>query len=133
MHRSWYWKLALIVLVTLGTLWFLTPTYYSLFVMDRSERNNLAALEARMPAWAPAAKHRVNLGLDLQGGIHMVMRVDTRTALQKRTERRGQHLANYLTETKIGEVTADTDPEALQLTLGVKDPATLPAVEKEIQ
>jgi preprotein translocase subunit SecD len=132
MDRSWYWKLALIVLVTLGTLWFLTPTYYSLFVLDRADRNNLAKLEERLPAWAPAAKHRVNLGLDLQGGIHMVMRVDTRTALQKRTERRGQQLANYLTETKIGEVTADTDPEALQLTLSVKDPATLEAVEKEI-
>ncbi|MBF5045520.1 protein translocase subunit SecD [Aggregicoccus sp. 17bor-14] len=132
MERSWYWKLALIVLVTLGTIWYLTPTYYSLFVLDRAERNNIAALQARLPKWSPSAKHRVNLGLDLQGGIHMVMRVDTRTALQKRTERRGQQIANYLNEKKIGEVTADTDPEALRLTLTAKDPATLPAIEKEV-
>ena len=44
----------------------------------------------------PSAQHRLNLGLDLQGGIHMVMRVDTQTALQKRVERRGLQIGNYL-------------------------------------
>ncbi|RYZ34032.1 MAG: protein translocase subunit SecD, partial [Myxococcaceae bacterium] len=72
MDRGWYWKFGMIVAVTLGTLWFLVPTYYSLVVLDRAERNNIAVLEQRLPAWAPPAKYRLNLGLDLQGGIHMV-------------------------------------------------------------
>jgi preprotein translocase subunit SecD len=132
MDRGWWWKFGLIVAVTLGTIWFLIPTYYSLVVLDRSQRNNLAVLEERLPAWAPPARYRLNLGLDLQGGIHMVMRVDTKTALQKRTERRGQQIAAYVNDKKLGELTADTDPERLQLTLTAKDPATMDAIEKEV-
>ncbi|NOK11845.1 protein translocase subunit SecD [Corallococcus exercitus] len=132
MDRGWWWKFGLIVAVTLGTIWFLVPTYYSLVVLDRAERNNIAVLEQRLPAWAPPAKYRLNLGLDLQGGIHMVMRVDTKTALQKRTERRGTQIATYVNDKKLGEVTADTDPERLQLTLTAKDPATMDAIQKEV-
>ncbi len=132
MNRGWWWKMGLIVAVTLATIWFLVPTYYSLVVMERSERNNLTLLEQRLPAWAPPAKYRLNLGLDLQGGIHMVMRVDTKTALQKRTERRGQQIATYINDKKLGEVTADTDPERLEITLKAKDPSTMDAIEKEV-
>ena len=133
MDRGWYWRLGLVIGVTLLTIWFLIPSYYSLFVMERSERNNLALLEQRLPRWAPPAKYRINLGLDLQGGIHMVMRVDIKTALQKRTERRGDQIARYINEDKkLGEVAVDTDPEALRLALTAKDPATMDAIEKEV-
>ncbi|QQR42127.1 protein translocase subunit SecD [Myxococcus xanthus] len=132
MDRGWWWKFGLIVAVTLGSIWFLIPTYYSLVVLDRDQRNNLAVLEERMPAWAPPAKYRLNLGLDLQGGIHMVMRVDTKTALQKRTERRAQQIVNYVNDKKLGEVTADTDPEKLEVTLTAKDPGTMDAIQKEV-
>jgi preprotein translocase subunit SecD len=132
MDRGWYWRLGLVIGVTLLTVWLLIPSYYSLFVLDRSDRNNLALLEQRMPKWAPPAKYRINLGLDLQGGIHMVMRVDTKTALQKRTERRGDQIARYINDKQLGEVSVDTDPQALQLTLTAKDPATMDAIEKEV-
>ncbi|WP_141593623.1 MULTISPECIES: protein translocase subunit SecD [unclassified Myxococcus] len=132
MDRGWWWKFGLIVAVTLGSIWFLIPTYYSLVVLDRDQRNNLAVLEERMPSWAPPAKYRLNLGLDLQGGIHMVMRVDTKTALQKRTERRAQQIVNYVNDKKLGEVTADTDPEKLEVTLTAKDPGTMDAIQKEV-
>jgi preprotein translocase subunit SecD len=133
MDRGWWWKFGMIVAVTLGTVWLLIPTYVSLVKMEPQERNNLALLQQRLPAWAPSAKYRLNLGLDLQGGIHMVMRVDTKTALQKRTERRGQQIARWVTQDKkLGEVSSDTDPERLQLTLVAKDPATMDAIEKEV-
>ncbi|SEM10491.1 preprotein translocase subunit SecD [Stigmatella aurantiaca] len=133
MDRGWWWKFGMIVAVTLGTLWLLVPTYYSLAVLNRAERNNLAILEERLPAWAPPAKYRLNLGLDLQGGIHMVMRVDTKTALQKRTERRGQQIVRYITQDKkLGELKADSNPEALTLTLTAAEPATMDAIEKEV-
>jgi preprotein translocase subunit SecD len=133
MDRGWYWRLSLIVGVTLLTLWLLVPTWYSLRVLEPSERNNLALLEEKLPSWAPSAKYRLNLGLDLQGGIFMVMRVDTKTALQKRTERRGDQIVRYISEDKkLGELTAQADPEALQLKLTVKDPATADAIQKEV-
>ncbi len=132
MGRGFWAKVALILAVTFGSAWFLVPTYYSFFVLDRADRNNIEALEAKLPKWAPPARYRLSLGLDLQGGIHMVMRVDTKTALQKRTERRGVQIANYLRDQKIGEVTAVSDPETLQITFEAKDAATLDAIQKEI-
>ncbi|MBM7115537.1 protein translocase subunit SecD [Archangium primigenium] len=132
MDRGWYWRLGLVVGVTLLTIWFLIPSYYSLFHVERSQRNNLAAIDAAMPRWAPPAKYRINLGLDLQGGIHMVMRVDTKTALEKRTERRGDQIARYVNEKQLGQVSVSTDPDRLQVTLTAQDPATMDAIEKEV-
>jgi preprotein translocase subunit SecD len=132
MDRGWYWRLGLVIGVTLLTVWLLMPSYYSLFKLDRSERNNLAAIEKAMPGWAPPAKYRINLGLDLQGGIHMVMRVDTKTALEKRTERRGDQIARYINEKQLGQVSVETDTERLQLALTAQDPATMDAIEKEV-
>jgi preprotein translocase subunit SecD len=132
MDRGWYGKLALVIGVTLATIWLLVPTYYSMFVVDRADRNNVAVVQQHLPGWAPSAKYRLNLGLDLQGGIHMVMRVDTKTALQKRTERRGEQIARYINDKQLGEVTAEAEPEKLLLTLRAKDPATMDAIEKEV-
>ncbi|MBS1150205.1 MAG: protein-export rane protein SecD, partial [Myxococcaceae bacterium] len=132
MDRNWWTRVVIILAVALGSLWYLIPTYYSLFVVDRKDRNNFAVLDARMPGFAPAGKHRLSLGLDLQGGIHMVMRVDTKTALIKRNERRGVQIANWVKEKKLGEVKVSSDPDQLQLTLVATDPATMDAIEKEV-
>jgi len=132
MDRSWWWKAGLITAVTLGAIWFLVPTYYSFFVLPRPQRNDIKALEKALPGWAPPASYRLSLGLDLQGGIHMVMRVDTKTALQKRVDRRGLQITNYLRDAKLGEVTAVADPEKLQLALTAQDPTQLDAIEKDV-
>src|SRR5215468_7263922 len=133
MGRSNLGRWIIILAVTLGSIWYLIPTYYSFFVLPKSQRNDEKLLQSRLPRWAPSAKHRLNLGLDLQGGIHMVMRVDTQTALQKRVERRGLQIVNYLRDQKIDGVTYTTDPERLQLTLKAPDAATLDKVEKELK
>jgi preprotein translocase subunit SecD len=133
MGRSNLGRWLLIAAVTLGALWYLIPTYYSFFVLPKSQRNDLKLLQSKLPSWAPGASHRLNLGLDLQGGIHMVMRVDTQTALQKRVERRGLQIVNYLRDQKIEGVTYTTEPEKLELTLKVPDAATLDKVEKELK
>src|SRR3981081_77417 len=132
MDRSWWSKFIIILVVTLGSIWFLVPSYYSFFKLPREDRNNLKLLEEKLPRWAPPARYRLNLGLDLQGGIHMVMRVDTKTALQKRAERRAIQIANYVREAKLGEVTADANPEKLEVTLVAKDPASMDAIEKDV-
>ena len=133
MDRSWGWKFGMVVGVTLASLWLLVPTYYS-FKMPREQRNDLNALQASLPGWAPDAKYRLNLGLDLQGGIHMVMRVDTRTALQKRTDRRGMTMVNYLKEQKVGgDVKYTSDPEKLQVVLTVPEAGQVEAVKNEVE
>ena len=132
MDRGWWTRLGLVLLVAFGTVWFLIPSYYSFFVLPRADRNNVKLLEEKLPAWAPGAKYRLSLGLDLQGGIHMVMRVDTKTALQKRTERRGVQIGNYLRDKKLGEVSVEANPELRQLTLTAADPRSMDAMEKEV-
>jgi preprotein translocase subunit SecD len=132
MDRSWWTRLVLVLAVTLGTIWFLLPSYYSFFVLPRADRNNLKLLQEQLPSWAPKANKRLSLGLDLQGGIHMVMRVDTKTALEKRTERRGVQINNYLKDKKLGELTVEPLAEARQLIITVADPRTADAVEKEV-
>jgi preprotein translocase subunit SecD len=125
---------AMVVGVTLASLWLLVPSYYSFFVLPREQRNNLEELKKVLPGWAPDAKYRLNLGLDLQGGIHMVMRVDTRTALQKRTDRRGMTMVNYLKEQKVGgeNLAYTSDPDRLQVTL-TTDADKAEAVKNEVE
>src|SRR5207245_2446579 len=105
---------------------------YSFFKMDRKERNDVKLLQKKLPGWAPSAGYRLALGLDLQGGIHLVLRVDTKTALEKRAERRATEMAKHLTEKGTGEATAESDPEKLQVTLTAKDPKSGDAIEKDI-
>ncbi len=132
MERSWYTRLGVIILVTLGSIWFLVPTYYSFFHLSREDRNKVSKLEEVLPSWAPPAKYRLSLGLDLQGGIHMVMRVDTKTALMKRTERRAVQMVNLVNQKKLGTVTQVSDPERLLVTLTAADPSTMDSIEKEV-
>ncbi len=131
MARAGLWKGLFIAALTLACLWLLIPTYYSLVVLPPEQRNNLAALEERMPAFAPPARYRLNLGLDLQGGIHLVMRVDTRTALQKRVERRAGQMENRLKEVKL-PATVVPRPKDLQLVVRPNDPTTADAIIREV-
>ena len=63
----------------------------------------------------------------------MVMRVDTQTALQKRVERRGLQISNYLKDQKVDGVTVTSNPEKLELMFKAPDAATLDKVEKELK
>ncbi|MDP1826928.1 MAG: protein translocase subunit SecD [Archangium sp.] len=130
MDRTWYTRLGIIIAVTLGTLWMLVPTYYSFFRLERADRNNIAKLQEVLPVWAPPAKYRLSLGLDLQGGIHLVMHVDMKTALTKRAERRASQMVSWVASKKLGEIEVPTvDPETNRVTVMVKDPATAEAIQ----
>jgi preprotein translocase subunit SecD len=133
MDRGWWRNVVIILLVTVGSVWYLIPTYYSFFVLPRAQRNDIKVLGERLPSWARFPNHRLNLGLDLQGGIHMVLQVDTKTALQKRVERRGVQIANYLKDKGLGPVAIDANREKLQLTLVAKDAASMAAIQPELK
>lgn len=93
MDREWYWRGAFIALVALGAIYLLVPSYYY-FQLDPEVRNDKGALEAVLPSWAPEKK--LNLGLDLQGGIHLVMEVDVDAALSARATSRGDEMVDFL-------------------------------------
>jgi preprotein translocase subunit SecD len=99
MDRSWSWRVALIVAVTLFSLWQLVPTWHY-FKLPPEERNG-EAYEKSVPSWAPKARKHLNLGLDLQGGIHLAMGVDVDKAVKAKVARRADEIASWLKEKKV--------------------------------
>lgn len=72
--------------VLLAALYYAVPN-----VMDEQTRNNL-------PEWMN--KETVNLGLDLQGGSHMVLQVDLETVLKRAYENMEDEVRNVLRDGK---------------------------------
>ena len=62
------WKVALVLVVCLFGVAFAVPNF-----MDAKNANAL-------PDWLP--KKQVSLGLDLQGGSHLLLEVDTRAVVR---------------------------------------------------
>ena len=94
MERSWYWRVALIVAVALLSLYQLVPSWFY-FRLPPAERNG-DAYDKSVPRWAPNAAKHLNLGLDLQGGIHLAMGVDVDRAVKAKVARRADEIADFL-------------------------------------
>ena len=94
MERSWHWRVGLIAAVAVFSLWQLVPSWFY-FHLPPDQRNG-EAYDQSVPKWAPAAKHHLNLGLDLQGGIHLAMGVDVDRAVKAKVARRADEIADYL-------------------------------------
>src|SRR4051812_50125626 len=90
MDRAWYWKAGLILAVAVLSIWALVPSY-TYFRLAPDQRNDATVFDKARPKWAPA-KH-LNLGLDLQGGIHLVMDVEVDRAVREKAVRRGEGIA----------------------------------------
>jgi preprotein translocase subunit SecD len=99
MERSWYWRVALVVAVTLLSLYQLVPSWYY-FKLPPDERNG-EAYEKSVPGWAPDARQHLNLGLDLQGGIHLALGVDVDRAVKAKVARRADEIADYLRSKEV--------------------------------
>lgn len=103
----------MIALVALGSLYLLVPSYYY-FKLPASVRNEKGALEKVLPRWAPDKK--LNLGLDLQGGINLVMEVDLDAALAARANNRAVEMQDYFQGKGLTGVVAKSAGEEVQLT-----------------
>jgi preprotein translocase subunit SecD len=106
MERSWYWRVGLIVAVALLSLWQLVPSWFY-FKLPPEERNG-EAYDKSVPGWAPNARHHLNLGLDLQGGIHLAMGVDVDRAVKAKVARRADEIADYLKSKDVAFTEAHT-------------------------
>ncbi len=99
MEQSWYWRVATIVAVTLLSIWQLVPSWYY-FKLPPDQRNTDVYTQS-VPRWAPKADARLNLGLDLQGGILLDMGVDVDRAVKAKVTRRADAVAEYLKDQKV--------------------------------
>ncbi len=98
MNRNWFYKLGFVVVVVLAALWFLSPTVI-FFRMSPEDRSDPDTFSAAVPSWM--GERHLTLGLDLQGGIHLVMGVEVDRALLDRVQRRGDEIIRYAEEREV--------------------------------
>src|SRR5438128_11776356 len=108
MDRSWYWKAGLIVAVTVAAIYALVPSW-TYFRLPTDQRNESGVFEKARPKWAPS--RHLNLGLDLQGGIHLVMGVEVDRAVREKAVRRAEELAADLDRKDIKGLDLKGDPD----------------------
>jgi preprotein translocase subunit SecD len=97
MSKGLSWRVILIVLFLMGSFLYMTPT-----------------LVPKLPSWWTGVlpKDKIHLGLDLQGGSHLVMEVDTQKAVEGSLDLIATDLEDSLTAQnlrfkRIGKVDAD--------------------------
>jgi len=101
MEQSWYWRVGLVVAVALFGLWVLVPTYcYFRLPPDKRNTEAYAKSVPRFPL-SPGADTRLNLGLDLQGGILLDMGVDVDRAVKAKVTRLADSVGDYLKEKSL--------------------------------
>ncbi|MHB1845608.1 MAG: protein translocase subunit SecD [Deltaproteobacteria bacterium] len=98
MSRSWWWRTLLILGLVGYAVYYLVPSWVY-FRLPADERNDSSLLEKLTPHWAP--KKHLNLGLDLQGGIELVMGVDADKAMRDKAVLRADDLRRLATEKKL--------------------------------
>src|SRR4051812_15891592 len=79
MERGWYLRVTLLLGLCVLAVYLLYPSYYFYFRANEEERASNTVFCRALPAWAHCSK--LNLGLDLQGGVHLVMGVRVDKAL----------------------------------------------------
>ncbi len=82
MSRNLGWKAALIAIVTMVALGYIAPT-----------------ISDQLPEWW--TKKKIKLGLDLQGGSHLLLEVETEKAVENAVERISQDLKDVVRKKKI--------------------------------
>jgi len=107
MEGRLYGRIGIVVVVALAAIYFLIPTFVY-FSLPPDQRNDKETFEAALPSWAP--KKRMTLGLDLQGGVHLVMGVDVDKAVRDRIERRVDEMRAWADEQKLAYASIELDP-----------------------
>ena len=85
-------RLAAIIGLTLAALYAAAPTVVY-FALPKKDRNNPEILAKSLPSWLPQ-KH-IRLGLDLQGGVQLVLSVDTQVAIDNKMSRIGTEMTRW--------------------------------------
>ena len=120
MEQAWYRRVAVIAVVAIWSVWQLVPSYHY-FKLPPDERNG-DVYDKSVPGWAPDARHHLNLGLDLQGGIHLAMGVDVDRAVKAKVARRADEVAEHLKEKSVPFTSVAPDATGLRIAVATAAP-----------
>ncbi len=93
------WRLLSIAIITLWAVYSVAPSVIY-FTSPREVRNAAEEMAKRIPDWLPQ-KH-VSLGLDLQGGVQLVLGVNTDNAVDNKLGRLATEIQRWSDDTKQG-------------------------------
>lgn len=93
------------------------------------DRKTAAAWEAAAPSWAPG--RLINLGLDLQGGSHLLLEVDVKSVLHERLNGLLDQARTALRTAQVGYL--DLAPEGNGVAFTIRDPAQLDAGREAVR
>src|SRR5690242_5567816 len=120
MERNWYLRVALIAGVLVFSVYQLVPSWFY-FRLPPAERNG-EKYDQSVPGWAPSARKHLNLGLDLQGGIHLAMGVDVDRAVKAKVARRADEIGDFLREKKLPVEASAPTPDGTRIAVKTSDP-----------
>src|SRR5512144_2862673 len=120
MDRAWYWRLGLVLAVTVFSVYQLVPSWF--YFRLPPEKRNGPEYDESVPGWAPSARKHLNLGLDLQGGIHLAMGVDVDRAVKAKVARRADEIADFLREKKIPVESSAPTPDGTRIAVKTSEP-----------
>jgi preprotein translocase subunit SecD len=125
MEQSWYWRVALIVAVALLSVWLLVPSFfYFRLPPDKRNTDEYKHSVPRFPV-SPGPERRLNLGLDLQGGILLDMGVDVDRAVKAKVTRLADAVDDYLKEKKIPFESSTTAAGGNRVEVKTSDPGAV--------
>ncbi len=110
------WKIILVLLVCLTGGLYAAPNAF--------DRNAVEAWSESLPAWVPG--RQINLGLDLQGGSHLLLEVEYEVLIGERLEAAVEQLRTQLRAEDIGYTGLALDGNAV--TLELRDSGDVSAV-----
>jgi preprotein translocase subunit SecD len=116
--KNFSWKLVLVFAVLTGAVVSLLPTL-DMLVNDKKE-----------PTMWPY--RQIILGLDLQGGMHLVLEVDTQKAVESNVERIAQDIKERLKKKRIRNVKVDR-VEGTKITTLARDEETVSKVRELLE
>ena len=90
MEAKWWWKVFFVILLVVISLLYLVPT-----VADKDSQG-----DAILPSWYPF-KNSLRPGLDLKGGIHMVLGVEWEKALVDDAVHKAENLKDWCKDKQV--------------------------------
>jgi preprotein translocase subunit SecD len=119
MERSWWWKFALYGAAVVLAVLYLTPTAVSIY-----------APEVELPAFFKHFNKRIQLGLDLKGGLHLVYEVNIEKAVSGKVDRLADEVEDALK--KKGAAVTVTRSGRDDIAITFKVPAEMAKLDDEL-
>ncbi len=128
MNRAWYFKFFLTASLLVLAGYLLYPSYFYFYRATAEQRDDGDKFCKAMPRFMHCKKF--NLGLDLQGGVHLVMGVEVEKAVQQRADRLSDGLRDELQKQKIAFTRIDRPRDSAEIVVTMGEDEAVDGLEK---